>query len=82
MKELNTKFYMAIRDGNLEKVKSLLSQGVVLKGNLESHLQTPLHIAAYEGHYDLVAYLLEPQHSDIGNPDINARDNSGWTGTI
>jgi hypothetical protein len=25
---------------------------------------------------------LEPQHSDIGNPDINARDNSGWTGTI
>jgi len=79
MKELNAKFFNAVQTGNLEKVKSLLSQGVVLKDNLESHLQTPLHIAAFEGHINLVAYFLSIQDPEIGIPDINFRDNSGWT---
>jgi ankyrin repeat protein len=79
MRELNNKFYNAVRTGNLEKVKSLLSQGIILRGNVESHLQTPLHIAAYEGHLELVAYFFNIQDNDIGNPDVNARDNSGWT---
>eukprot|EP01119_Soliformovum_irregulare_P005251 TRINITY_DN1693_c0_g1_i2.p1 TRINITY_DN1693_c0_g1~~TRINITY_DN1693_c0_g1_i2.p1 ORF type:complete len:1126 (+),score=323.25 TRINITY_DN1693_c0_g1_i2:34-3411(+) len=57
-KELDSKFHLAVNRGDLEKVKSLLQQGVALKDFRESHGQTPLHLAAYEGHLQLVSYFL------------------------
>jgi len=79
MKELETKFYNAILAGDLEKVKSLIAQGLTLKGTTEAHSQTPLHVAAYGGHAELVKYFLTVKDQDIGNPEIDAKDKAGWT---
>lgn len=59
----------------------ILLLGITLKNFKESHGQTPLHIAAYLGYIDLVQFLVSLEDPDIGKPDINAKDNAGWTGT-
>ena len=82
MKELETKIYNAILAGDLEKVKSLIAQGLTLKGTTEAHSQTPLHVAAYGGHAELVKYFLTVKDQEIGNPEIDAKDKAGWTGKL
>jgi len=79
-KELEDKFNIAVNAGDLEKVKSLLLQGITLKDYKEPHGCTPLHIASYDGHLDLVQFFLGIREPEIGKPDINARDPAGWTG--
>eukprot|EP01103_Thecamoeba_quadrilineata_P013917 TRINITY_DN39_c2_g1_i1.p1 TRINITY_DN39_c2_g1~~TRINITY_DN39_c2_g1_i1.p1 ORF type:complete len:738 (+),score=135.33 TRINITY_DN39_c2_g1_i1:123-2336(+) len=40
---------------------------------LDSHQQTPLHVAALEGRYDVVKYLID------SGAEVNARDKNNWT---
>lgn len=51
----------AAASGNLEKVKSLISQGAEINAVDENTTweKTPLYAAAEKGHADVVAYLLE-----------------------
>lgn len=78
MQELLAKFHAALSDGNLDKVKSLLQQGIMLT-NLFPNGQSALHIAAFEGRLEIIDFLLSLKESDYGKLDINARDSVGWT---
>jgi len=52
-------FYLACRDGNIEKVKTLLSSMSTEQINhLESNGSTALHAASYYGHAEIVRLLL------------------------
>ena len=66
-RELQMRFFNAVQNGDIDKVKSLLDQGVMLKGFVEGHLQTPLHFAAYEGKVEMIHFLLSLQNEEIGN---------------
>jgi hypothetical protein len=66
IRELHTRFFTAVQSGDINKVKSLLDQGVVLRGFVEAHLQTPLHMAAYEGKVEMIHFLLSLQNEEIG----------------
>ena len=44
----------------------IIKLGVILKGNVEHHLQTPLHIAAFEDESEMIQFLLSQQNKDIG----------------
>jgi hypothetical protein len=56
----------AARDGDLDKVKALLKENPRLVASRNSAGLTPLHLAASEGHADIVDLLLE------SGADVNA----------
>jgi hypothetical protein len=47
-----------------------------------SNSQTPLHIAAYEGHLEVINVFLGITDESIGKPDLDAQDKAGWTGNV
>jgi ankyrin repeat protein len=58
----------AVRSGNLEKVKTLLSSHAELLNSPDQNQKTPLHLALECGHIDIARYLIE-----LG-ADINLKD--------
>ncbi len=50
--------HQAARDGDLEKVKSLISGGADINAMDDRLAGTPLHLAAYYAHHDLVEFLI------------------------
>lgn len=60
-------WFCAIKSGDLDQVKKLISQVDINKVDTEGH--TPLHMAAALGHAPIVSLLL-----NIPNININARD--------
>jgi ankyrin repeat protein len=57
--------------GDVDAVKPFVEKGDIHRSN--KHGFTPLLIAAYYGHTDLVQYLAE------NGADVNRQDNKGWT---
>jgi ankyrin repeat protein/L-ascorbate metabolism protein UlaG (beta-lactamase superfamily) len=49
----------AARDGQLQTAQTLLQNNPELLADRDDQLMTPLHWAAYEGHHDVVAYLID-----------------------
>lgn len=70
-----------IRDNDIEEVERLMIEAEENKMNIAELInkpcaqwsQTPLHIAATEGHFDLVCLLL--QHG----ADIDVQDKNDWS---
>ncbi len=73
----NAKASSAIHDaavnGELAMVRALVKNNPGLVFNKDDSGETPLHLAAYMGHKDVVEFLLESK------ADVNAKDNSGMT---
>lgn len=63
----------AAKVGDLAKVKALLKTNPALVSSKDDHSDTPLKIAASDGHKDIVALLLDSK------ADPNARDSVGAT---
>ena len=55
----------ACRDGDLNKVKLLLSQGSINLNRLDSNNSTPFYVACDEGHVEIVKLLLNDERVDI-----------------
>lgn len=68
-----TPMYIAVRDGNKAMVEKLHLRGADLFQQAHHHNRTLLHLAAIEGHLDVVAYLIAN-----GLP-VNAKDKNGLT---
>jgi hypothetical protein len=62
----------AVSAGDLEKVKTLLEASPDLSLSKDIHGQTPLHLAAANGHKDVAQLLLS------GKANVNAKDDDGW----
>uniref|UniRef100_A0A7S4VSX4 EF-hand domain-containing protein n=2 Tax=Ditylum brightwellii TaxID=49249 RepID=A0A7S4VSX4_9STRA len=66
-----TNFISAASEGDLEEVKVLLELGNVTFDQSDYDKRTALHLAAGEGHYDIIQYLCEQ------GADVNVRDRWG-----
>ena len=73
METINSKFFEAIRDGDIEEIKLFLKKGVDIEIKNDNGC-TPLIIACSEGRFDAVKFLVEVAAADIENVDKN-----GWT---
>ena len=62
--------HVTAEDGNLERVKVLLEQGVD-KDKGDSGGATPLRLASYYGHFQVVQYLVE-QGASLDKATSNA----------
>ena len=65
--------HYAAEGGNLAMVKTLLKDNPTLVTNKDDIGRTPLQVAVFHGHKDMVELLL------ANNADINAKDNKGRT---
>jgi ankyrin repeat protein len=63
----------AAKSGDMEKIKALLKGNPELVSCKGKDDETPLHLAAENGHKDVVELLL------ANNADVNARSNGDWT---
>ena len=63
----------AAKNGDLEKIKSLLAAMPTLLSSIDDNGETPLHCAAYQGHKDVAQLLLNDK------ADVNAKDSRGAT---
>src|SRR5882762_8112045 len=63
----------AVKDNNLPEVRQLLKNDPGLVFAKDENGFTPLHLAAANGHKDMVDFLLTTK------ADVNAKDNSGST---
>jgi cytohesin len=61
----------AAENGNLIKVQTALENGANPNAKNNNNGSTPLHIAAYKGHVEIVKILLDR------GADLNAKDNTG-----
>jgi len=59
--------------GDLPALQALKVRGAVLTVREPVHGGTPLHVAAFNGHFEAVKFLV------ASGVDVNARDNEGWT---
>jgi ankyrin len=64
----------AVRFGNLPYFQELISRSLIQISDQDFCRNTFLHIAAFEGHLNIVAYLLS-----LPSPPIGARDRDGRT---
>ncbi len=60
----------AAYSGDLEQVKCLIAQGISLSQHDNRHGRTAIHMAAMQGHVDIIRYLLS-QGVEIQVQDIN-----------
>jgi len=73
IKKKNLELWDAAMDGNAEKVEQLVRSGA----NVDSHSglgNTPMHLAAYFGHAEVIRMLVR-----CGSESINAVNNDGRT---
>lgn len=59
--------------GNLEAMVAIKESGGPLSPKEPHNGGTPLHVAAFNGHFDVVKYLVAE------GAEVNARDKEGWT---
>lgn len=59
--------------GNKDALVALKNSGASLSVQEPHHGGTPLHVAAFNGHFEVVKFLVQ-----AGVP-VNPRDNEGWT---
>lgn len=71
-KDPKKKILWAAENNHLDIAKSLLDEDPSLVNSRDSDLYTPLHRACYNGHTDMVKFLLNH------NADIAARTEDGW----
>ncbi|WCJ20601.1 Ankyrin repeat family protein [Euphorbia peplus] len=57
--------HAAARSGDLNGVESILSSKPLLVNSRDRHSRTPLHLAAWSGHADVVSYLCQNK-ADVG----------------
>jgi len=67
--------------GDIKSVQSIISEGFDISKPLDENGQTVLHEAAYSGQAGMIVYFMEDVSSDK-RPNINARDNHGWTALL
>lgn len=73
---LRKEMFKAAKTGNTERAAELLAQDASLIDAREEDGTTPLHYAAWKGHRDLAALLLDR------GADVHAlKDNGHWGGT-
>ncbi len=65
--------HVQIESGNLKKVRKLLQEDPSLANAVYHNSYTTLHVAAYEGHKDIVAELIS------NGANINAKTKHGAT---
>lgn len=65
--------HVAANNGNLNKVKRLISDNPDLVNERDLNDKTPLHFAAFAGHPDIVEFLIE------NKADVNAKDSYNMT---
>jgi TonB family protein len=63
----------AAKEGDLAKVKALLENNRKMVSSKDNNGSTPLHLAAWNGHKDIVELLL------ANKADVNAKDTMGFT---
>ncbi len=63
----------AAENGDLTKVEALLKDNPALVSSKNNYGATPLHMAAQNGHRDVVELLLAK------GAEVNAKDNYDWT---
>jgi hypothetical protein len=63
----------AAKSGDLEKVKTLLKDNPELVSHIDEDGEMPLHLAAQNGHKDMVELLL------ANNANVNANSKNNWT---
>ncbi len=51
--------FVAAQEGDLEKVRSLMEQGIDMEANPFDYGRFPLHVACENGHLEVVMYLVE-----------------------
>lgn len=68
-----TALHEAARNGDIERLKSLLDNGADVNAKDEKNGAAPLHYAAGHGHARAVKLLLDK------GAEVNARDNTGST---
>ena len=68
-----TAFQTATREGDLEKIKALLRDNPDLVFGKDNYGETPLHLAALNGHRDVAELLL------ASKAEVNAESNNGRT---
>ena len=66
----------AIAEGNLSKVKEILSEGYPIDLPLNDNKTTAVHFACNRGQNEILKYLI------IQNAKINTRDKKDWTPLI
>lgn len=72
-KEATKEIIRAAKQGELEKVKSLLAADAGLVNATDTDGSTPLHCATWKGHHHVVAFLL------ASGADVNAQNlNTHW----
>jgi ankyrin repeat protein len=75
-KELNRQLLVAAEGGELQEVERLIEEGADVSSFVQEYYDgafTPLHIAAFQGHLDVVKSLV------IGGADVNAANQNGET---
>ena len=65
--------HSAVRNNQKDEVLKLIETDVQSVNQFDEFFLTPLHIAAYEGFFDIAFLLLEH------GADVNLRDRNGWT---
>ncbi|MHA7877466.1 MAG: ankyrin repeat domain-containing protein [Bacteroidota bacterium] len=73
----DTPLHIAVRYRQEAAIRLLLAQGANVATRVYSTERTPLHIAAENGHEDVIEVLLDPRWNP--RADINARDSAGRT---
>eukprot|EP00301_Raphidiophrys_heterophryoidea_P006769 c12703_g1_i1.p1 GENE.c12703_g1_i1~~c12703_g1_i1.p1 ORF type:complete len:1692 (-),score=437.89 c12703_g1_i1:416-5491(-) len=66
MREVAFELCKACSAKDLARVKKLVNEGVPVNG-VDYEMRTPLHVAAAQGCFDIVVYLLDERHANI-NP--------------
>ena len=71
--DLDDQLIKAIQNNDLERCKTLISDGADVNAKNDWHEQTPLHNAAYYGHLKIAELLIKK------GAKVNAKDSDGWT---
>ncbi len=66
-------FFKAVKGGDIQAVKEFLSKDPNLVNSKDSHGETPLHLASWNGHMEVARLMINK------GADVNARNNLGET---
>jgi|GEM_PF-2622158 len=73
MREVDQELFDAVRQGNLSRVKRCIDQGANVHAIYTILGIKPIHVAAREGHREIIEFLLNKRAS------VNDRDKDSWT---